>query len=77
MATAYGGKFRAKLFVYPGEGGWTFAPVPERLAPPLTHGWGRTPIHATVDGYAWKTSVWSGNKGDGDMVQVTIEFISL
>ena len=85
----HGGSFKGKLFRYPGPGGWHFVPVPERLSPPVTHGWGRTPVHATVDGYAWRTSVWRGKdgrtllavparvrgtKGDGDAVQVTLSF---
>jgi hypothetical protein len=88
----YGGEFSAKLFRYPGKGGWTFAPVPARFAPPVTHGWGRTPVRATVDGYSWETSVWKGKdgrtllavpkqargtKGDGDIVRVQIAFTSL
>jgi hypothetical protein len=41
--------FKAKLFRYPGVGGWHFAPVPARFAPPVTHGWGRTPVlHSLV-----------------------------
>lgn len=54
--------------------------------------WGRTPVDAVVDGYAWKTSVWRdkgkrtllavpkrarGDKGDGDRVSVTIRFRAL
>ncbi len=89
---ALGGSFRATLFRYPGKGGWTFAPVPERYAPPVTHGWGRTPVEATVDGHTWETSVWRGKdgrtllavpkevrgmKGDGDVVAVTLTFRSL
>ena len=54
----YGGEFSATLFTYPGNGGWTFTAVPERFAPPVTEGWGRTPVEATVDGTTWKTSVW-------------------
>lgn len=50
--------FTATLFRYPGPGGWTFVPVPEEFAPPVTHGWGRTPVRATVDGRSWETSVW-------------------
>ena len=42
--------FKARLFRYPGPGGWTFARIPARHAPPVTHGWGRTPVTATVDG---------------------------
>jgi Domain of unknown function (DUF1905) len=79
--------FRTTLFRYPGKGGWTFATIPERRAPAVTHGWGRTPVEATVDGHTWTTSVWRGKdgrcllavpkevrgpKGDGDTVIVTI-----
>jgi hypothetical protein len=70
-----------------GGGGWTFAPVPDAHAPPVTHGWGRTPVYARVDGHGWQTSVWRdkklgtllpvpkavrADKGDGDMVVVEI-----
>lgn len=92
MTQRYGGKFIAKLIRYPGPGGWVFAPVPGKFSPPVTHGWGRTPVQATVDGYEWKTSVWRGKdgrtllavpkkvrgtKGDGDTVRVRITFSSL
>ena len=83
------GPFRSTLVRYPGKGGWTFAPIPKKYAPPVTHGWGRTPVHATVDGHRWATSVWRGKdgrtllavpvrargaKGHGDAVQVLLEF---
>ncbi len=83
------GRFRTTLFRYPGKGGWTFAPIPARYAPPVTHGWGRTPVEATVDGHTWTTSVWRGKdgrtllavpkhvrgaKGDGDGVMVQLTF---
>jgi hypothetical protein len=82
-------QFTAKLFRYPGKGGWTFVTVPERFSPPVTHGWGRTPVVATVDGHQWKTSVWRGKegrtllavpsaarngKGHGDNVKVQLTF---
>ena len=89
---AYSARFSARLFRYPGEGGWTFVTVPERHAPQVTHAWGRTPVVATVDSYEWKTSVWRGksgrtllavpkrargNKGDGDTVKVRLDFTAL
>ena len=88
----YGGEFTATLHQLPGKGGWTFVQVPEEFAPRVTHGWGRTPVHATVDGVAWDTSVWRGEsgrtllavpkpvrrgKGDGDPVRVAIRFSAL
>lgn len=87
--TAHGGKFRGKLFRYPGEGGWHFVPVPSRLAPPVTHSWGRTPVQATVNGVTWQTSVWRArdgrtllavpahvrcDKGAGDTIAVELRF---
>lgn len=85
----YGGRFTGKLWRYAGPGGWHFVDVPDELAPPVTHAWGRTPVHATVDGHTWGTSVWRGKngrtllavpktvrgtKGDGDEVEVQISF---
>jgi len=79
--------FKTKLWRYPGPGGWTFALIPERHAPPTTHAWGRTPVVATVDGETWETSVWRdhahgtllpvpkkmrGTKDDGDEVVVSL-----
>ena len=68
----------------------TFATVPAEYAPPVTEGWGRTPVRATVDGKSWSTSVWwdtksqktllavpkkiRGEKEDGDSVVVGIAF---
>ena len=75
---------------YPGKGGWTFASIPSRLAPPATRPWGRTPVSAVVDGIRWDTSVWRdpktgvsvlavplrvrGGKQSGDAVTVEFSF---
>lgn len=87
--TGFTARFRAKLFRWPGPGGWHFAPVPEKHAPLATHPWGRTPVVAVVDGHEWKTSVWReksgrtllavpkrvrGAKTDGDTVAVELRF---
>ena len=82
--------FTSTLFRYPGKGGWHFASVPAAKAPSVRHGWGRSPVRATVDGVTWATSVWwdskskrtllavpkriRGAKGDGDRVKVVLEF---
>lgn len=81
-------KFTARLFRYPGPGGWTFAKVPEKHAPPATAPWGRTPVVAIVDGREYRTSVWRdrkhgtllpvakairGEKGDGDTVTIELQ----
>jgi len=79
--------FRARLWRYPAPGGWTFARIPARHAPPATHAWGRTPVLASVDGREWATSVWRdrkqgtllpvpkrllNGKGDGEFVRVQL-----
>jgi hypothetical protein len=80
-------RLKTVLFRYPGPGGWTFAIIPDRYAPPVTHAWGRTPVRARIDGQQWETSVWRdrkhgtllpvprvirGDKGDGDTVEVEL-----
>jgi hypothetical protein len=64
------GPFAARLFRYPGKGGWTFAPIPPTLAPPATRPWGRTPVRATVNGVVWETSIWRDAKGDRSLLAV-------
>ena len=81
--------FKSTLFLYPGKGGWTFAPVPKKYFPPFKLEWGRTPVTATVDGKSWATSVWTdrsgqtllpvpkkirGSKRDGDVVNVVLDY---
>ncbi|MBX7208776.1 MAG: DUF1905 domain-containing protein [Verrucomicrobiaceae bacterium] len=81
-------RFAATLFTIEGKGGWTFAPLPARLRPPVTGSWGMTPVIATVDGKTWETTIWRdtkrnrtllpvpkkirGSKGDGDKVAVEL-----
>ncbi|HEX2721644.1 MAG TPA: DUF1905 domain-containing protein [Gemmatimonadaceae bacterium] len=92
MTARYQAEFVARLWQYPGNGAWVFAPVPDKYAPPVTRPWGRTPVKATVDGHTWATSVWRGKdgrtllavpkkfrggKGQGNVVRVRLEFNSL
>jgi len=66
------GPFVTTLFRYPGKGGWTFARIPKKHAPPVTHPWGRTPVCAVVDGVSWDTSVWRDTKTNGALLGVPI-----
>jgi hypothetical protein len=89
MLPTYASEFESTLFRVPGKGGFVFAPVPEEHAPSVTLAWGRTPVHATVDGRPWDTSVWRersgrtllavpknvrGGKDDGDTVVVSLRY---
>jgi len=64
------GPFRSTLVRYPGKGGWTFAPIPKKHAPPVTRPWGRTPVRAIVDGISWETSAWRDSKSKGSLLAV-------
>lgn len=64
------GPFETTLFRYPGKGGWTFAVIPKRLAPPATRPWGRTPATVTIDGQTWTTSLWRDTKTDRSLIAV-------
>lgn len=82
--------FKATLFRDPGTGGWVFATVPKDCAPPVTEGWGRTPVTATLGDTTWETSVWwdtklqqtllplkkavRGRLDEGDEVELSIEW---
>lgn len=80
--------FAGPLIGAEGPGAWLFVQVPDDLAPPATHGWGRTPVRATVNAITWDTSVWRGKDGrsllpvprkvrgaalKGDVVEVAFE----
>ncbi len=56
-------RFTAVLERVAGPGGWTFAPVPPELAPPVTGPFGMTPVRATLDGRSWRTTVWRESSG--------------
>ena len=64
------GPFTTRLRRHPGKGGWTFADIPARLAPPVTRGWGRTPVHVVVDGHTWDSSVWRASQSRGAVLAV-------
>ena len=64
------GPFTTTLVRYPGAGGWTFALIPKKHAPPVTRPWGRTPVEATVDHVTWTTSIWRDNRRDGALLAV-------
>jgi hypothetical protein len=64
------GPFVTTMIRYPGKGGWTFAVIPKECAPPVTRPWGRTPVHATLNGIRWSTSVWRDRNTGGALLPV-------
>jgi hypothetical protein len=81
-------EFWSTLFKVPGKGGWTFAPIPDEHAPPITGPWGRVPVVATFDGRRFEGSAWKdtkrgwllaipakvrGGRGEGDTAWITLE----
>jgi hypothetical protein len=63
--TVHRGPFRTTLARIEGKGGWTYARIPKKLAPPITRAWARTPVRASIDGIEWDTSVWRSRNGEG------------
>jgi Domain of unknown function (DUF1905) len=68
----YRGPFASTLLRYRGKGGWTFAPIPRQLAPPVTRPWGRTPVRAVVAGVSWDTSIWRDTKTNGALLAIPL-----
>lgn len=60
---------RAKLWQYPGKGGWHFLTVPRRqsrmirdLFGPEARGWGSIPIRVRIGKTEWRTSLFPERK---------------
>jgi hypothetical protein len=56
---------KAKVWVYPGAGGWHFLTLPEEpsniireLFRALNQGWGSIPVMVTIGGTTWETSLF-------------------
>ena len=59
------GPFKTVLRRIAGKGGWTYVTIPQKLAPPITRAWARTPVRASIDGIEWVTSIWRAKTGEG------------
>ena len=62
-------KMRAKVWLYPGAGGWHFVTRPARDSAAIKkafgiaqRGWGSLPVIATVGKTSWKTSIFPDKK---------------
>lgn len=62
-------KMRAKVWLYPGAGGWHFVTLPPKDSAAIKkafgvaqRGWGSLPVIATVGKTSWKTSIFPDKK---------------
>lgn len=62
-AKTHAARFTATLWRYPGKGGWVFADVPPRHAPPVLDRFGRTPVVAAIGDVEWQGSTWRNTDG--------------
>jgi hypothetical protein len=71
---------RAKLWLYPGVGGWHFITLPKkhaaaikRLSGPRRHGWGAVRVIATIGWSTWKTSIFPEQKSSSYVLPVKVK----
>ncbi len=68
--------FRAKIWRYPGPGGWCFVTLPAELSERLREAhvphesWGRLKVIAQIGQTEWKTSVWYDAKSSSHLLPV-------
>lgn len=62
-------RLKAKLWLYPGAGGWHFVTLPRPAAKQIkskfggfAKGWGSLPVVATIGSTSWKTSIFPDSK---------------
>jgi hypothetical protein len=62
-------KMKAKVWCYPGAGGWHFLTLPKKQAAlirkgfnTLKRGWGSLPVNVTIGQTVWKTSIFPDAK---------------
>jgi hypothetical protein len=64
-------EMQAKVWVYPGVGGWHFLTLPKKQSHiikkafgTLNQGWGSIPVIVTIGQTTWKTSIFPDTKAD-------------
>jgi hypothetical protein len=70
-------KFRSKLRLYPGPGGWHFITLPAKHAKLIKaslhsprRGWGSVRVNAAIGKTSWKTSIFPDRKSDSYLLPV-------
>ncbi len=61
--------FKAKVWLYPGNGAWHFLTLPQLVArevdfffSDVKRGWGSLPVEVTLGETVWKTSIFTDKK---------------
>lgn len=69
--------FTARLWLYPGEAGWYFLTLPEKLAAeiredtaPFRRGFGSVKVTAVISGAGWSTSLFPDSKSGSYVLPV-------
>lgn len=72
--------FRAKVWLYQGNGGWHFVTLPKKTSETIKRrfaefkrGWGSLPITATIGNTSWKTSIFPDKKADAYLLAIKAE----
>lgn len=62
-------KFKSKVLVYPGMGGWRFLVLPKKESALIrekfkgqARGWGSLPVSVSIKNTKWKTSIFPDKK---------------
>lgn len=69
-------EFTSELWLYPGDAGWHFLTLPERVADDLDYlvgeraGFGSIPVEVTIGGSTWKTSLFPDTKAGSFVLPV-------
>ena len=73
-------RVRARLWLYPGKGGWYFVTVPraqsrkiKALFGPEARGWGSIPIRVRIGKTEWRTSLFPDRKTGNYLFAVKAE----
>jgi Domain of unknown function (DUF1905) len=71
---------RAKVWLYPGKGGWHFVTLSSKQSKEIralfggeAGGWGSLPVSVRIGGTEWKTSLFPDKKSGGYMFAIKSE----
>ncbi len=73
-------RVRAKVWLYPGKGGWQFATLPPKQSGEIrarfgaaARGWGSLPARVRIGGTEWTTSIFPDTRSRGYLLGIKVE----